>query len=173
MLQEDLLNPKKRNAAQPRLRELTAPIRNPSFGTDTLVRLKGCFTYLYEQPDIYKKVAVLGFCFGGTYSFSFAAREPRLKLALPFYGHSDQSIKELQSITCLVRAFYGERDEDLMKSLPQLREKMRLAGVDFITKVYPDCGHAFFNDTNAFAYNQAATTDAWQLVLGYLRRYVG
>jgi carboxymethylenebutenolidase len=172
-LQEDLFDPEKRNAVQPRLRELMAPLQNPSFGEDTLARVAACFDYLYELPDAQQKVAVAGFCFGGSYSFSLAVKEPRLKLALPFYGHADYSAEELANIKCPVRAFYGENDENLMKSLPELQTKMREAGVDFEAKVYPNCGHAFFNDTNKFAYNESAAKDAWRLALEHLKTYLG
>lgn len=171
-MQEDLFNPEKRNAVQPRLRELMAPIQNPEFASDTLLKLMGCFAYLHDLPETLAKVAVVGFCFGGTYSFSLAVHEPRLKLALPFYGHADFSAKELGAIRCPVRAFYGEKDENLMKTLPELTTKMKAAGVDFEPKVYPNCGHAFFNDTNKFAYNETAAKDAWRLTLEYLAQYV-
>jgi len=173
-LQEDLFSPdpEKRNKVQPKLRELTAPIHNPVFGADTVARIKGCFDYLYSQPDTNKRIAIMGFCFGGSYSFSFAVNEPRLKLALPFYGHANFTAKELQAIKCPVRAFLGENDEGLMKGLPELQEKMHEAGVDFEAKVYPNCGHAFFNNTNKYAYNEAAATDSWQRVVEYLRQYV-
>lgn len=172
-LQEDLFNPAKRNAVQPILREKMAPLHNPSFAEDTLAKLADVFSYIYDKPDVEQRVACAGFCFGGTYSFGLAVREPRLKLALPFYGHADYSVEELAKIKCPVRAFYGEKDENLMKSLPELAQKMRQASVDFESKVYPDCGHAFFNDTNKFAYNKAAATDAWRCTLKYLKTYVG
>ncbi len=161
-LQEDLFNPEKRNEVQPKLRQLMAPIMNPEFGQKTTARVRDCFDYLFAKPETSQKVAVVGFCFGGTYSFALAVHEPKLKLALPFYGHADFTVDELANIKCPVRAFYGERDENLMQSLPELKEKMHRAGVDFEATVYPDCGHAFFNDTNRFAYNQAAAKDAWQ-----------
>jgi carboxymethylenebutenolidase len=172
-LQEDLFNPEKRNATQPRLREIMSPLHNPSFAADTTTKLKGIFNYLYELPGVRGRVAVVGFCFGGTYSFTLAVDEPRLKLAVPFYGHANYTAAELSEIKCPVRAFYGENDENLIKDLPELTEKMRSAEVDFEAKVYPDAGHAFFNDTNKFAYNQAAADDAWPRVLEYLETYVG
>ena len=172
-LQNDLFNPEKRHQTQPKLRALMTPMQNPQFGRDTEARLAACFDYLYNRPETGRKVAVIGFCFGGTYSFSLAVRQPRLKLALPFYGHSDHSVEELRRIKCPVRAFYGEKDENLMNSLPELKDKMKQAGVDFEATVYPDCGHAFFNNTNPFAYNETAAKDAWQKVLSYLRKYIG
>lgn len=170
--QFDLFNPEKRNEVQPKLRALMTPIQNPSFGEDTLTRLDACFEHLYALKEADQRVAITGFCFGGTYTYGMAVREPRLKLALPFYGHANYNVDELRMITCPVRAFYGEKDENLMASLPELKQKMKAAAVDYEAKVYPDCGHAFFNDTNKFAYNEAAATDAWKQVLDYLQQFV-
>jgi len=167
-MQEALFDPERRNQIQPELRKLMAPLQSPEFGTTATARLRAAFDYLYDQPEAHQNVAVIGFCFGGTYSFSLAVEEPRLKLALPFYGHSDHSVDELKRIACPVRAFYGEQDERLIASLPDLTTRMHTAGVDFEAKVYPDCGHAFFNDSNRFAYNAAAATGAWKRALDLL-----
>lgn len=167
-LQAGLFDPERRNAMQPKLREMMAPMQNPEFGAQVAAQAKTCFDDLYGLPEAKMKVAVIGFCFGGTYAFTLATQEPRLKLALPFYGHADFSVEELQQIHCPVRAFYGEDDEALMKQLPELKDKMQQAGVDFTAKTYPYAGHAFFNDSNPYAYNEFAAKDAWQKVLGYL-----
>jgi carboxymethylenebutenolidase len=170
-LSQDLFNPKTRNEAQPKIRELTAPIHTPDFARKTLAKVKGCFDKLNDMPDVRQRVAIIGYCFGGSYSFLLAINEPRLKVALPFYGHVTDNVDELKKIKCPVRAFYGENDENLMSSLPQLKESMKAAGVDFEAKVYAGTGHAFFNDTNPYAYNEASAKDAWTRVLEILKSY--
>jgi carboxymethylenebutenolidase len=172
-LQLDYFNPEKRNEAQPKLRALMTPMHEPGFGERTLGRVQTCFDYLYDKPETKQWVAVTGFCFGGSYSFNLAAHEPRLKAAVPFYGHAATDIDELKQITCPILAFYGERDEGLMGSLPELKQLMSQAGVEFSAQVYPDCGHAFFNDTNPFAYNEAAAKSAWQRTLEFLSQAAG
>lgn len=167
-MQEALFDPEKRNSIQPKLRELMAPIQNPEFGQQTGVRLKACFDYLYALPEARQKVAVTGFCFGGSYSFKLAALEPRLLAAIPYYGHAETDDSVLQQIKCLVLAFYGGEDERLTEQLPDLIKAMDRANVDFSYKVYPSCGHAFFNDTNRFAYNESAAKDSWQRLLSTL-----
>jgi len=165
----DLFNPEKRNEAQPKLRALMAPMQEPVFGEKTLGRVRVCFDYLYDKPEVKQWVAITGFCFGGSYSFALATAEPRLKAAVPFYGHTSLEDPEaLKSITGPILAFYGEKDEGLIGSLPAVKEAMANAGVDFTAKVYPDCGHAFFNDTNPYAYNEAAAKDAWKRTLDLL-----
>jgi len=169
-LKTDLFDEVKRVAIQPRLREIMAPMRDPEFGATTIAGLKACFDYLYELPEVSQKVAVSGFCFGGTYSFALAVAEPRLKLALPFYGHADQSAEELAAIACPIRAFYGANDHGLISNLDDLKRRMAEAKVDFEAKVYPDCAHAFFNDSNPVVYNQAAAEDAWNVVKAELAK---
>lgn len=167
-IQQDLFNPERRSIVQPKLRELMAPIQSPEFALKTVNSLKEVFAKLFNEPETKENVAVIGFCFGGTYSFSLAVNEPRLSAAVPFYGHADQSVEELRKITCPVLAFYGEKDENLMGSLPDLENRMHEAQVDFSAQVYTNCGHAFFNDTNPYAYNEQAAKDSWKRTLEFL-----
>lgn len=171
-MQQDLFNPEKRTAIQPKLREMMAPIQNPEFGAKTTKTVKELFDYLFNLEESKQKVGIIGFCFGGTYSFSLAVNEPKLKLALPFYGHADFSVDELKKVACPIKAFYGQNDEGLISGLDELKSKMKEASVDFEATVYPNCGHAFFNDTNPYAYNKEAATDAWTKVLGFLSKYL-
>ncbi len=167
-LQKDLFDPEKRNEIQPKMRQLMAPIQEPQFAKDTVNSLKQIFDSLYSEKLTNGKVAVVGFCFGGTYSYNLAVAEPKLKAAVPFYGHSDQTVEELRQIQAPIQAFYGEKDEALIANLPDLENRMHEAEVDFNYKVYTDCGHAFFNDTNPYAYNESAAKDAWNKTLEFL-----
>ncbi|MEO6761754.1 MAG: dienelactone hydrolase family protein [Candidatus Saccharimonadales bacterium] len=172
-LQLDLFNPAKRNEAQPKLRALMTPLQDPSFGAKTVGRLRASFDYLYDLPATRKKVAVNGYCFGGSYTYNLAMVEPRLKAAIPFYGHIDLADpNKLRQISCPVLAFYGEQDESLISGLPNVEAAMQTAGANYTARVYPGCGHAFFNDTNPFAYNKAAAADAWQRSLTFLSRHL-
>jgi carboxymethylenebutenolidase len=169
---KDLFNPETRNALQPKLREIMTPLQSPEFATSTNEKLRNCFKYLYDQPLTKQKVAVVGYCFGGTYSFNLAAQEPKLRAAVPYYGHADMTVEDLRAISCPILAFYGEKDERLMSALPELEEKMHEARVDFTVQVYADAGHAFFNDSNPYAYNQEAAKDAWVRTLAFLEQAV-
>ncbi|WP_427130702.1 dienelactone hydrolase family protein [Pseudarthrobacter sp. S9] len=169
-LQATLSDPEQRSKVQPKLRELMAPLHAPGFAERTLASLQACFEHLYAIPALAGRVAVSGFCFGGTYSFSLAVSEPRLRAAVPFYGHADLPVEQLRHIACPVLAFYGEKDAALVDKLPELTERMDEAGIGFASVVYPGTGHAFFNDTNAWTYDADASEDAWQRTLGFLAK---
>ncbi|GAB3557176.1 dienelactone hydrolase family protein [Spelaeicoccus albus] len=167
-LQADLFDPEKRNAAQPRLRQLMAPMQSPEFGRQTTERVQQAFDHLAGLSETGGRVGVVGYCFGGTYAFALAVAEPRLRAAVPYYGHADYGRDELGAIKCPVLAFYGEDDANLMASLPELTDSMHAAGVDFRAHTYPGAGHAFFNDTNRHAYAEEAANDAWRRTLDFL-----
>jgi carboxymethylenebutenolidase len=166
-LAQSLFDPERRAAVQPQLRAIMAPIQAPDFSAGATRKLQACYDYLVQKVG--DNIAVMGFCFGGTYSFQLAATEPKLKAAIPFYGHAPTEVEELRRIKCPILAFYGENDENLMSQLPELEQNMRTAEVNFRPVVYPGCGHAFFNNTNEFTYNAAAAADAWQQTLAFLK----
>ncbi len=169
-LQHGLFNPEKRNEVQPLLRELMTPLHMPEFGTQTNDKLLKVFNELYSMPELKRNISVTGFCFGGTYSYNLAVREPRLKKAIPFYGHNDYSVDELKNIKAKIMAFYGEKDESLVSNLDDLKSRMNQAGVHFEALVYPDCGHAFFNDSNPYSYNESAAKDAFTKASAFLTK---
>ncbi|WP_426997406.1 dienelactone hydrolase family protein [Pseudarthrobacter sp. N5] len=167
-LQATLIDPQQRSKVQPKLREVMAPLHAPGFAERTNAAVQACFEHLNGIPAVAGRVAVIGFCFGGSYSFSLATQVPRLRAAIPFYGHADFSDEQLRNISCPVLAFYGEKDKALTDKLPELEARMAAAGVDFNDVVYPGAGHAFFNDTNSWTYNADAAADAWNRTLAFL-----
>lgn len=171
-LQTDLFDPVKRNEAQPRLRELMAPLHDDAFVRQAVASLKACFDTLQERDDVGGRIAAVGFSFGGTYAYQLAAEEPLIKAVVPFYGHAPLTEGKLNWITCPVLAFYGEHDERLVRQLPEVEQAMSDANVGFEARVYDTAGHAFFNDDNPQAYNREAAEDAWQRTLEFLQRNV-
>jgi len=164
-------NPSTRDEAQKKMRAAMSPLRSEEFGKETVERLKTCFNYLKRENKV-EKIAVMGFCFGGTYSYSFAASEPALAAALPFYGHAPEKEEELARISCPIIAFYGKKDIALVQGLPQLEASMKKLNKDFQYKIYPNAGHAFMNDTNPTTYNKEAAEDAWEKALQFLEKHL-
>lgn len=157
----------KRTEAQPILREKLAASREPAYGAWAVGQLMSAVDYLATQPRIEERIGVVGFCFGGSYSFALAAADPRIRAAVPFYG-SPPEATEVGGITAAIRAFYGGLDERLMASLPDVTTAMADAGIDFEAKVYAGARHAFFNDTNSLTYDASAAADSWQRALAFL-----
>src|SRR3954447_607992 len=156
-----------RSEGQPRLREATSAMYAPEFAAWAVPALRRTVDFLAEQPGVDGRIGVVGFCFGGSCSFTLATADDRIRAAVPFYG-SPPASADLGSITAPVLAFYGEQDQRILSTLPQVTEGMRDAGADFRPHVYPKVGHAFFNDTNARTYDEATAQDAWRRTLAFL-----
>jgi carboxymethylenebutenolidase len=156
-----------RTSAQPLMREKLAASREPEYGEWAVGQLKKVVDYLDAQPGIDGRIAVTGFCFGGSYTFALAAADSRVRAAVPFYG-APPAESDIAAIACPVRAFYGGLDERLMASLPEVSRSMADAGIDFESTVYGDARHAFFNNTNVTTYDSGAAADAWSRALEFL-----
>lgn len=150
-----------RMAAQPIMRERLAPTNAPDFADAAVATLRRAVDYLEAQSGVNGRIAVTGFCFGGSYSFALASADSRVRAAIPYYGTAPEA-DAMATIACPVLAFYGELDERLVSALPEVEQRAADAGVDLSVKVYPRVGHAFFNDTRPLAYGAEAAEDSWQ-----------
>lgn len=168
-IMEEIANPETRDEAQKKMRAALTPLQSPEFSQDMVQKLQACFTYLQSNQYSTGNVGVMGFCFGGTYTYTLAVEQPDLKVAVPFYGHAPHPLEKIAQINCPVLAFYGEQDTALVESLPDVKEAMRHYHKQFEAVVYPDTGHAFFNDTNTNMYREDAAKDAWNRTLAFLR----
>lgn len=162
-----MTDPVAKSEAQKKMREVMTPLNMPEFAERTVKKLKECFEFLRGHPKSNGTVGIVGFCFGGTYAFALAGAEPELKFAISFYG-SPPNEDVIQKITCPVLAFYGDKDERLMQTLPELKVAMEKYHKNFKAVVYPGVGHAFFNEKNPVMYNAEAAHKAWEEVKRFL-----
>ena len=158
-----------KTAAQPYMREKMGPLHAPDFAATALTKLRLILDELEETPGIVGRIAVTGFCFGGTYAFALAADDDRLRAAIPFYGNAPDP-DGISDIHCPILAFYGIEDLRLMDDLPRVTTQMAENEIPFEPVVYPDAGHAFFNDTNPRTYRASDAADAWAKTLAFLAK---
>lgn len=161
-----------RTREQPRLREAFSATRAVEYTAWAVAALRAVVDVLGQTPGVDGRIAVTGYCFGGGLSFQLAAADDRVRAAIPYYGRAPEEAT-LARITAPVLAFYGSLDEPLMATLPQLETDAAAAGLDFQAVVYDGAKHAFFNDTNATTYDEAAAADSWQRSLAFLTQHLG
>lgn len=157
-------DPAVRAEVQPVLREKFTATAAPEYAAWAVEVLQQVTDYVDAQFDGEADIAVVGFCFGGTYAWELAAADTRIRLVVPFYGVAPARAT-LADVAAPVLAFYGETDERVTGTLPQLTETLAGLGTDFTSVVYPGVGHAFFNDTNPLTYDADSANDAWAKVL--------
>jgi len=139
---------------------------------DTFVKdfLAG-WRWLQEQNfALGERVGMTGFCFGGGVTWRVATQMSELKAAVPFYGPHPE-VSDVPNIQAAVQAIYGERDTRINQGIPAIEAAMQENGKIYAKIIYPDCDHAFFNDTGS-RYNPSAAQDAWKQLLAWFQRYV-
>jgi carboxymethylenebutenolidase len=96
--------------------------------------------YAKKIPASNGKIAVSGFCWGGTQSFRFAANRKDLSAAFVFYGTGPQDVS---SITAPVYGFYAGADARVDATIPTSVEAMKTAGKKYDPVTYDSAGHGF------------------------------
>jgi carboxymethylenebutenolidase len=108
--------------------------------------------YVSKLPAANGKVAVGGFCWGGSQTSRFATNRPSLKAAFVFYGsapmagpQNGQTIDKeaLARIKAPVYGFYAGNDARINATLPQTIEAMKELKKTYDPVTYEGAGHGF------------------------------
>jgi carboxymethylenebutenolidase len=126
--------------------------------------LDAAFAYVSALPACNGKVAISGFCWGGTQTFRYAAHNPKLKAAFPFYGSAPDDAELIKKIAMPVYGFYGGNDARVNASIPRTAEQMKAAGKKFEPVTYEGAGHGFMRAgeaPDASDPNKKGRTEGW------------
>jgi carboxymethylenebutenolidase len=129
--------------------------------------------YVAQLPACNGKLAVAGFCWGGSQTFRFPTNDKRLKAAFVFYGTATDSEQDLARIACPVYGFYAGNDARVSATVPQTTEMMKKVGKVYEPKTYEGAGHGFMRAgeaPDASSANQQARDAAWQRWLEMLKK---
>lgn len=109
--------------------------------------------YVSKLPGANGKVAVAGYCWGGTQSFRFATNRPSLKAAFVFYGTAPGNSAQgqpyapdktaLAKIGAPVYGFYGENDMRVDATIPPTSDAMKELKKMYEPVTYAGAGHGF------------------------------
>jgi carboxymethylenebutenolidase len=120
-----------------------------------------------------KKIAAIGFCFGGGMVWSLlASGEPRLSAAAPFYGPLPDNADFTGSRNAAVLAVYAELDSRVNASRDAAKAALERAGLKHEIVTYQGADHAFFNDTGQ-RYHAAAAAQAYEKLMSWFGTYLG
>jgi carboxymethylenebutenolidase len=104
--------------------------------------------YVSKLPAANGKVAVTGYCWGGSQSFRFATNRPDIKAAFVFYGSApgtaegpDKTV--LGKIQAPVYGFYAGNDARINATLPATSDAMKELKKTFDPVTYEGAGHGF------------------------------
>ncbi len=130
------------------------------------------------------KVGVIGFCMGGAITLRQTVDTPTFAAASVFYGKVRYGTNGNEGpITPIALAYademrvptagsWGGKDTSILAAdVNALDERLTSLSKPHDFRVYPEAGHAFFDDTRS-SYVASAAEDAWKRTLGWFATHL-
>ncbi len=150
-------------------RQLISQLQAP----EIVRRLNAVASYAAALPAATGEYAVLGFCWGGGISFSYAAAQPALKAAVVCYG-TPPDAEAMGRIKAPVLGLYGGSDARVTSTVPAADAMMKKAGKRYEYEIFDGASHAFFRAQEGQAgANLKATQKGWPRMVQFLKQSFG
>jgi carboxymethylenebutenolidase len=136
---------------------------------EVLKRLNAVRRHAIALPAADGKSAAIGFCWGGSTSFAYAAAQPRLDAAVVYYGTAPNDLSEVRAP---VLGLYGGDDARVTSTVESTTATMRELRKTYESRVFDGAGHGFLRaQSGQNGANLAAARDAWPRTLAFLRAH--
>ena len=116
---------------------------------------------------------VMGWCFGGTWTFRTAvALGDGIDAAVMYYGWPPTDAEGLTGLTAPLLGLFGEEDGGIpVDSVRAFETALGEMGADAEIVIYPGAGHAFANPSGQ-NYQAKAAEDSWQRTVAFFDRHL-
>lgn len=124
------------------------------------------------------RLGITGFCWGGRITWLYAARNPKIKAAVAWYGRLDGEINErtprhpldaVEEIRVPVLGLYAGQDQNIpVSDMEQMGSLLAKGSSRSAFQVYPDAPHAFHADYRP-TYRKDAAEDGWKRLTAWFK----
>jgi len=146
-------------------------------------RMTAALNYARSLKDVdTSRVAVIGYCFGGTMALELARSGADIKSVLSFHGGlaTKAPVTKPGVIKASIAVFHGSDDPHVTHDeVKAFRDEMNAAGVDWEFTEYAHAVHAFTqkdagnDNSKGAAYNEKADKRSWAAGLDFLKETLG
>lgn len=138
-------------------------------------RLDAVAKYAVNLPASTEEVGVVGYCWGGTMTFSYAAHAgERIGAAIVYYGTGPTDAADYKSIDAPVLGLYGEDDARVNSTIAASKDAMDGTGNPYETHIFEGAGHGFLRQQEGRdGANLAAAKEAWSRTIGFFKQHLG
>lgn len=137
---------------------------------ETTARLNAVREWAIKLPAANGKSGAVGYCWGGSASFAYAANQPGLNAAVVYYGTAPTDEAALAAIKAPVLGNYGGDDARVTATVSPTEAAMKKAGKTYEPHVYEGAGHGFLRQQSGKdGANLKATQQAWPRTIAFLK----
>jgi carboxymethylenebutenolidase len=151
-------------------RKLAGSVRNNV--DEALRNLKSAVSYMKNRSDVYPdRMASIGWCFGGGWSYQIAKNNLGTKASIIYYGRFNPK-DDLSKMRATILGNFGAEDRGIMvDTVYEFQAKLKTLNGDHEIYIYENAGHGFANEGGR-AYNKEATDLAWKRTVAFLKKYL-
>lgn len=106
--------------------------------------LNAVYEYVKTLDATNGKVAVIGFCWGGSQTFRYVTNNTDLDAAFVCYGGAPKDATSFSNINTPVYGFYGGNDARVNAGIPAAEKNMKENEKFYEPVIYDGAGHGFF-----------------------------
>jgi len=140
--------------------------------------LDACAAWAPKNGGDPARLGITGFCWGGRITWLYAARNPKIKAAVAWYGRLDGEINErtpkhpldaVEEIKVPVLGLYAGQDQNIpVSDVEQMGSLLAKGGSRSSFHIYPDAPHAFHADYRP-TYRKDAAEDGWKRLTAWFK----
>lgn len=155
-------------ADQKKARELAASVRGNA--PEALNNLKNAVNFLKTRNDVNpQRLASVGWCFGGMWSYQMAKNDLGVKATVMYYGNFLPA-DDLSQMKAHIIGHFGEKDMGIkVNDVKQFQATLKTLSGDHEIYIYPNAGHGFANPENQ-NYVKESAESAWIRTVEFLKK---
>jgi carboxymethylenebutenolidase len=133
--------------------------------------LKSAVAYLKSRTDVDPaRLASIGWCFGGGWSYQIAKNNLGVKASIIYYGFFNPK-DDLSKMRATILGHFGKDDRAIkVDTVHEFQANLKTLSGDHEIYIYENAGHGFANPGNS--YKKEAAELAWDRTVVFLDKYL-
>lgn len=155
---------------RPKARELATSVRNNM--EEAFDNLKAAIAFLKADTSVdANRLACIGWCFGGGWSYQIAKNNLGVKASVIYYGRFNPK-DDLQKMRAEIIGHFAENDRGIrVDTVTEFQAKLKTLQGEHEIYIYPNTTHGFASRKGENPnYAEDAADLAWQRTLAFLKR---
>ena len=151
-------------------RELAGSVRQDKEGAFS--NLENAVAFIKKQKNTNEnKIASIGWCFGGGWSYQMAKNNLGVKASIIYYGSFNPE-DDLSKMRATILGHFAEKDRGIrLDNVKEFQVKLKTLSGDHEVYIYPNSQHAFANPGRDI-YDKDAAELAWKRTLEFLKKFL-